>query len=53
VRPIVCDYSNGPRFVLSKQDEVAAADLLLTREENRLSDADVALFNRFFAAAAA
>jgi proteasome lid subunit RPN8/RPN11 len=29
VRPIACDYSNGPRFVLSKQDEIALADLLL------------------------
>jgi proteasome lid subunit RPN8/RPN11 len=30
VRPIVCDYSNGPRFMLSAQDEMGLAELLQT-----------------------
>jgi proteasome lid subunit RPN8/RPN11 len=68
VRAVECEYSNGPRFVLSKRDETGLAELLLasrgdpalaglepagyyhshTREEIRLSEADMQIFNRFF-----
>jgi proteasome lid subunit RPN8/RPN11 len=68
VRPIECEYSSGPRFLLSKHDETELATLLLasgndpqlaglealgyyhshTREEIRLTDADLQFFNRFF-----
>jgi len=71
MRPIVCDYSNGPRFVLSTAEESALTDSLRasrtdpelagmepvgwyrshTRDDIRLSQGDVAFFNRFFPAA--
>ena len=68
VRPIECEYSSGPRFLLSKHDETELATLLSsfgddpqlaglepvgyyhshTREEIRLTEADLQFFNRFF-----
>jgi proteasome lid subunit RPN8/RPN11 len=32
VRPIPCDYANGPRFVLSVDDELVLADMLLSSQ---------------------
>jgi len=34
VRPIECEYSSGPRFVLSKKDEMGLADLLLASADD-------------------
>ncbi len=34
VRPIECEYSNGPRFMLSKKDEAALAELLVTADHD-------------------
>ncbi len=37
VRPIECDYSNGPRFVLSPRDETALAELLAGGDDPALA----------------
>ncbi|MGO4882079.1 MAG: hypothetical protein ACLP59_14800 [Bryobacteraceae bacterium] len=67
-RALECEYSNGPRFVLSPRDEAALAAMLRTyagdpqladlepvgfyhsntREEIKLSEVDLRLFERFF-----